>query len=121
AVCEGQKGIADFQADRVFCIELFQRDPRDQRILGVQQSPNHVVFRVAETRLVETHARGQPPENLHIWQTFSWSRQSGAGQLQVEVAVCVVEIRVFEERRHRQNDIGEIRGVRLELLQNNGE
>ena len=45
----------------------------------------------------------------------------GAGELQVVVAVGVVEIGVFEESSRGQDDVGEIRGIGLELFEHHRE
>ena len=42
-------------------------------------------------------------------------------QLQIVMAVGEIEIGVLQERRGRQNDIGEIGGIGLELLEHHGE
>ena len=47
--------------------------------------------------------------------------KSGAGELQIVVAVGEVEVGVFEESGGGQNDIGEIGGIGLELFEHDGE
>ena len=84
-------------------------------------SPDHIVIGIAEAGFVETHARGEPAENLGIRQRFAGRWKRRPRELQIVVAVGEIKIGVFEKRRRRQHDIGEIGGVGLELLQNDGE
>ena len=88
---------------------------------GIQQRPDHVVFRIGEARLVETHALGQQPEHFDIRFCFARRRQRGTSELQVVMPVSQIKIGVFQERSRRQQNVGMIRGVVLKLLQHDGE
>ena len=82
---------------------------------------NHIVVGVAKAGFVETHAGSQTAENLGVRQRFSGRRQRGPRELQVVVAVGEVKIGVFQKRGGRQDDIREIGGVGLKLLEHDRE
>ena len=47
--------------------------------------------------------------------------RAGRAICKIIVAVGEIKVGVFQERRHRQHDVGVIGCIRLELLQNDGE
>ena len=65
--------------------------------------------------------RSQAAEDFRVRQGLAGRFQSGAGELQVVVAVGEVEVGVFEKGGRGQNDVGEIGGIGLELFEDDGE
>ena len=60
-------------------------------------------------------------EDLDVRLRLAGRRQRGPRQLQVVMAVGEVQVGVLEERGDRQQDVGVIGGVGLELLEHDGE
>ena len=117
----GRNGVGNIQPNKVFRFQSLQGDAFQERVAGIERLPNHVVFGVIEARVRESHRLGQEPEDLDVWLRFARSGQRRPGHLHIVVAVGEIEVGVFQERRDRQDDVGVIGGVGLELLQNDGE
>ena len=86
-----------------------------------KQRPDHVVFGVAETGVVEAHAQRQRAENLDVRARLAGSRQRRPRQWQIVMPVREIEIGVLQERGRRQQNIGVVGRIGLELFQHHGE
>src|ERR1039458_8491892 len=106
----------DIQADGTLAVQLFQSDSFDERMLGVEQGPDHVIFRIEKTLVLKTHSLGQKTENFDVRFGLARRRKGWPRQLQIVMAIGQIQIRVFEKSGHRQQNVGMIRGVGLELL-----
>src|SRR5579862_6403745 len=114
---EWQEWVGNLQADKVLTIQLVERDSFDEWMIRIEQRPDHVVFRLAETRIVKAQPLGQEPEDLDIRFGLTGRGQRRTSQLQIIMSVCVVKIGVLEKCRDGQQDVGVVRGVVLKLLE----
>ena len=81
----------------------------------------HLLVALAQARVVEAHARGEPAEQLRVRQRLAERRDRRPAEADVEVAVGLVDVVVLEGRRGRQHDVGEVDGVGLEQLVDDDE
>ena len=88
---------------------------------GVEQRADHVVFGVVETSVIEIHAMREVAEDFNVRSRFAGRGHHGSRKLQMIMTVREIKIGVLEERRRRQQDVGVIGGVSLELLEHHGE
>ena len=98
-----------------------ERDVLEERVRRIEQGADHVVVGIGEARVREAHAAGQQAEDLDVALSFAGRCERGPRQLEVIVPVGGVQVGVLQEGGHREHDIGMIGGVRLELLQHDGE
>ena len=96
--------------------------PLQERMRRIEQRADHVVFGIAEARVVEAHALRPAARKISTLLRASpggWQRRPR--QLQVVVPVREVEVGVLQEGGRRQQDVGVVGGVGLELLEHDGE
>ncbi len=105
----------------MLALQTFQRDALEEWVRRIQQGADHVVVGIGEAGVVEAHAGGQQAEDFDIAFGFAGGGQGGARQLQVIVSVGEVQVGVLQERGHGEDDVGVVRGVRLELFEHDGE
>src|ERR1019366_7895589 len=93
--------LGQTQPHAPLAVELFQRDAGYEGMRGIEQRPNHVVFRFAEAGVVEAHARGQKTEDLDIRFLLTGRGERGPRKLQIVMAVSRIQVRVLQESGNR--------------------
>ena len=83
--------------------------------------PCHFFIGVLEARIIESHACGQQPENLRIRFALAERVNRRLVQHRVGMAVGAMDIEMFKLRGRRQKDIRVIRGVGLEVFEDDSE
>ena len=116
ALGERQVGIRHAQAHRRLALEPLEGDPGHARVVPVERLARHLLVRLAQARVVEPHARGEAAEELGVRERLAERRDRRAAEADVEVPVGLVDVVVLERRGGRQQQVGEVRGVGLELL-----
>src|SRR5690349_6091127 len=92
AVGERLERLGQPQPYEAFPIELLQRNPVYERMRRIEQRPDHVVFRLPETRIVESHPKRDRAEDLDVRLRLAGWRKRGTGELQVIVTVREVQV-----------------------------
>src|ERR1019366_9878892 len=91
AIRKRQKRIAELQTHGMFAVQLFQRNPIEERVTSIESSPDHLVVGIGKTGIVEPHQLRETAEDFGVGKRFSWSFESRARQLQMVVAIGEIQ------------------------------
>ncbi|EXI68478.1 MAG: hypothetical protein AW08_01260 [Candidatus Accumulibacter adjunctus] len=101
--------------------ELLPRHAGKAWIAPVESLAAEILVAVGETRLTETHPRCQPTKQLGVRQRLAERRDRRLVELDVQMAVGLVDVQLFHVAARRQQDVGIVGGVGLEEVVYDGE
>ena len=115
-------GSGTLRRTDALALEPLERDPGHARVVPVERLPRHllVATRAGTGRRAPCAPRGGGRARCSACASPS-GRDRGTAEADVEVAVGLVDVVVLERRGGRQQQVGEVRGVGLELLVDDGE
>ncbi len=119
---EGQVGRGEVQARVPISEQAGPGHPLHARVaLGIDEGLEDLEVGLAKTGLLEPHGLGQAPEDLAVGQALAHGWDRGSVEAHVEVSVGLDDVPVFELGGRREQDIGVVRRVGGEVLEDHGE